>query len=161
MSCAWWGRERKVYHSRVPNESAVELAAELRNPDSSFTPSMRLSTALQVSDITANQVIHPFESAYARMRHVQVLVPFMTHSDSNSDVFHGVHHRNFNSCVFCLVHCNDSHSNACHASITVTTSKVLHPVLPQWLMLMHCTSLWGISIMHHFKITLYSTGCSN
>lgn len=79
-------------------------------------------------------------------------------------VSRGVCHRNFNSCVFCLVHCNDSHSNACHASITLLltqTSNVLHPVLLQWLMLMHCTSLWGISIMHHFKIALYSTGRSN
>lgn len=37
----------------------------------------------------------------------------------------------------------------------------LHPVLLQWVMLMHCASLRGISIMHHFKIALYSTVCSN
>jgi len=89
VSCTRWGRERDVYHSRVQNEPAAELAAESRNPDSSFTPSMRLSTALQVSDIAASQVIHPFESAYARMRHVQVLVPFMTHDDSNLMCFMG------------------------------------------------------------------------
>lgn len=95
-----------------------------------------------------------------RMRDIQALMPFMTHSHSNSDVFHRIHHRNLNSCVFCLVHCNDFHFNACHASITVTTSNVLHPVLLQWLMLRHCTSL-RISIMHHIKIILYSTGHLN
>lgn len=31
--------------------------------------------------------------------------------------------------VFCSVHCNDSYSNACHASITVMTPNMLHPVL--------------------------------
>ena len=78
-----------------------------------------------------------------------------------SNVFHGVHQTNSNSCVFYLVHCNDSHCNVCHASITVMTSNVLHPVLLQWLMLMYCASLRGISIMHHFNITLYSTRHSN
>lgn len=98
-----------------------------------------------------------FRKCLFRMRDIQALMPFMTHSHSNSDVFH----RNFNSCVFCLVHCNDFHFNACHASITVTTSSMLHPVLLQWLMLMHCTSPWRMSTMHHLKIILYSTGHLN
>lgn len=63
-------RSKFICHSRVRNESAAVLAAEARNPESSFTPSMRLFTDLQVSDTTASQVIHPLESAYARMRHV-------------------------------------------------------------------------------------------
>lgn len=155
LSCTWWGREREVYHSRVWNESAAELTAEPRNPESSVIPSMRLSTALQVID---SQPCHSsFRKYLFRMRDIQALMPFMTHSHSNSDVFH----RNFNSCVFCLVHCNDFHFNACHASITVTTSSMLHPVLLQWLMLMHCTSPWRMSTMHHLKIILYSTGHLN
>lgn len=58
-------------------------------------------------------------------------MPFMTHDDSETGEFHRVHHRNSNSSVFCSVHCNDSHSNACHASITVMTPNMLHPVLLQ------------------------------
>lgn len=91
-----------------------------------------------------------FRKYQFKMRDIQALMPFMTHNHSKSEVFHRIHHRNFNSCVFCLVHCNDFHFNVCHTSITVKTSNVLHPVLLQWLMLMHCTGLRRISIMHHF-----------